>query len=91
MLAPFAHGLWSAILGGVIFHAARKGHVRLTWSVVAAYLGVAILHGAFDAFGSIASYIVIAIVGVVPVVYLWLRADRGMPLRRQTPTVKVPA
>src|SRR6202035_1439291 len=24
VLAPFGHGLWSAILGGVIFHAARK-------------------------------------------------------------------
>ena len=26
VLAPFGHGLWSAILGGVIFHAARNGH-----------------------------------------------------------------
>ncbi len=31
VLAPFGHGLWSAILGGVIFHGARKGHLRLTW------------------------------------------------------------
>ncbi len=29
VLAPFGHGLWSAILGGVIFHAARRGHLRL--------------------------------------------------------------
>jgi len=46
VLAPFGHGLWSAILGGVIFRAARKGHLRLTWSVLGAYLGVSILHGA---------------------------------------------
>jgi RsiW-degrading membrane proteinase PrsW (M82 family) len=91
VLAPFGHGLWSAILGGVIFHAARGGHLRLTWGVVVAYFGVAILHGAFDAFGSIVTYIVIAIIGLVPLVYLWLRADRGMPFRRPTPAVQDPA
>lgn len=90
VLAPFGHGLWSAILGGVIFHAARRGHLRLTLSVVAAYLAVAILHAAFDYFGTITSYIVISIIGLVPLVYLWLRADRGMPYGRQTPAVHVP-
>src|SRR5207244_2679760 len=39
VLAPFGHGLWSAILGGVIFHAARNGHLRLTWGVLLAYVG----------------------------------------------------
>ncbi len=61
VLAPFGHGLWSAILGGVIFHAAaRKGHLRLAWSVLVAYLGVSLLHGAFDVFGSITGYVVIS-------------------------------
>jgi protease PrsW len=91
VLAPFGHGLWSAILGGVIFHAARNGHLRLTWSVVVAFLGVAILHGAFDFFGGITGYVVISIIGLVPLVYLWLRADRGLPFRHQTPPVHVPA
>ena len=90
VLAPFGHGLWSAILGGVIFHAAGKGHLRLTWSVLVAYLGVAILHGAFDFLGGIVGYIVISIIGLVPLVYLWLRADARMPLRRPTPPVQVP-
>lgn len=91
VLAPFGHGLWSAVIGGVIFHAARKGHLRLTWSVVIAYLGVAILHAAFDYFGTVPSYIVISIIGIVPLLYLWLRADRGLPFRRQTAAVHVPA
>jgi RsiW-degrading membrane proteinase PrsW (M82 family) len=91
VLAPFGHGMWSAILGGVIFHAARKGHMRLTLSVVVAYLGVAILHGAFDYLGGIAGYIVISIIGLVPLVYLWWRGDRGMPFRRSTLPVHVPA
>jgi RsiW-degrading membrane proteinase PrsW (M82 family) len=91
VLAPFGHGLWSAILGGVIFHAARKGHLRLTWSMLVAYLGVALLHGAFDIFGTIPAYIVISIIGLVPLVYLWLRQDRGFPFIRRTQPVQVPA
>jgi len=84
-LAPFGHGLWSAILGGVIFHsAARYGRLRPTWSILIAYIGVALLHAAFDSFGGIVGYIVISIIGVAPLVYLWLREDRGLPFRRQT-------
>ncbi len=86
VLAPFGHGLWSAILGGVIFHAAaRKGHLRPAWSILAAYLGVSLLHGAFDIFGSVTAFIVISVIGVVPLVYLWLRQDRGLPFRRPQP------
>jgi RsiW-degrading membrane proteinase PrsW (M82 family) len=77
VLAPFGHGLWSAILGGVIFHAARKGHLRLTWGVLIAYVGVSILHAAFDTLGGIPGYVVISIIGIVPLVYLWLRGDRS--------------
>lgn len=77
VLAPFGHGLWSAILGGAIFHAARNGHLRLTWGVLVAYIGVSILHGAFDLLGGIPGYVVISIIGIVPLVYLWLRGDRG--------------
>jgi RsiW-degrading membrane proteinase PrsW (M82 family) len=76
LLAPFGHGLWSAILGGVIFHAARNGRLRPAFSILVAYLGVSILHGAFDSFGSIVGYVVISIVGLVPLVYLWRRGDR---------------
>jgi len=92
VLAPFGHGLWSAVLGGVIFHAAaRKGHLRLSWSVLVAYLGVSLLHGAFDIFGTIPAYIVISIIGLVPLVYLWLRQDRGVPFVRRTQPVRVTA
>ena len=91
VLAPFGHGLWSAILGGVIFHAARQGHLRLTWSVLVAFLGVSLLHGAFDIFGSITGYIVISIIGLVPLVYLWVRQDRGFPFARRPQPVHVTA
>ena len=84
VLAPFGHGLWSAILGGVIFHAARNGRLRPTFAILITYLGVSLLHAAYDSFGGIVGYIVISIIGIAPLVYLWLREDRGLPFRRQT-------
>jgi protease PrsW len=77
LLAPVGHGLWSAILGGVIFHAARNGQMRPAWSVLIAYLGVSLLHAAYDYFGGIPGYIVISIIGLLPLVYLWWRGDRS--------------
>src|ERR1700716_2589507 len=91
VLAPFGHGLWTAILGGVIFHGARRGHLRFTWSILAAYLGVSILHAAFDSFGGIAGYVVISIIGLVPLVYLWWRGDRAIGFRRRAHPVQAPS
>src|SRR6202048_1248335 len=76
VLAPFGPGLWTGFLGGVIFHGARGGPLRFTWSILAAYLGVSILHAAFDSFGGIAGYIVISIIGLVPLIWLWRRGER---------------
>jgi RsiW-degrading membrane proteinase PrsW (M82 family) len=89
VLAPFGHGLWSAILGGVIFHAVRHGRVRLIWSALIAYIAVSLLHAAFDIYGGIEGYIIISIIGIVPLVYLWIRGDRGLPFRRAQPPVPV--
>ncbi len=47
------------------------------WVVFLGYLGVSILHLAFDSFGSIVVYIVISVVGLVPLVYLWCRSHRS--------------
>jgi RsiW-degrading membrane proteinase PrsW (M82 family) len=90
LLAPVGHGLWSAILGGVIFHAARDGRMRPAWSILIAYLGISLLHGAYDFFGGIPGYIVISIIGLLPLVYLWLRGDRNMrtaPAAQTSPQV----
>ena len=73
VLAPFGHGLWSAILGGVIFHAARNGRLRPSLAILITYIGVSVLHAAFDSFGGIVGYIVISVIGIVPLVFLWLR------------------
>jgi hypothetical protein len=75
----------------VIFHAARQGRLRLTWSVLVAYVGVSLLHAAFDLFGGITGYIIISIIGIVPLVYLWVRGDRGIPFRPGTQAAQTPA
>jgi RsiW-degrading membrane proteinase PrsW (M82 family) len=91
ILAPFGHGMWSAILGGVIFSAAaRRGHLRLSWSVVGAYVLVALLHAAFDSINGIVGYVVISIVGLVPLVWLWVRSDGGGVLARRPQSASSP-
>jgi protease PrsW len=54
ILAPVGHGLWTAILGGVLFSAARGGRLRLTGKVVGTYILVSLLHTLWDAMRGIA-------------------------------------
>jgi RsiW-degrading membrane proteinase PrsW (M82 family) len=49
VLSPVGHGLWTAILGGALFAAARRGRLRLSAAVVGWYLVVALLHALWDA------------------------------------------
>ncbi len=86
VLAPFGHGMWTAILGGVIFAAARRrGHLGLTWGIVGAYIGVSLLHAAFDSINGILGYVIISIVGLIPLVIMWRRAEGGGVLPRRQP------
>lgn len=56
LLAPLGHGLWTAIVGGVVFHAASRGsRLRVTGGVVVAYLIVSTLHGLWDSMRGIAA------------------------------------
>lgn len=48
ILAPFGHGVWTAILGSVLFHESLPHRFRLTWRVWLAYLFVVFLHGSWD-------------------------------------------
>jgi RsiW-degrading membrane proteinase PrsW (M82 family) len=58
ILTPVGHGLWTAILGGVLFAtAARHGRPRLTGALVGFYLLVAALHGVWDAAQPIAVWL----------------------------------
>jgi RsiW-degrading membrane proteinase PrsW (M82 family) len=86
VLAPFGHGMWSAILGGAIFAAARRGGLRISWGIVGTFLLISVLHGAFDSINGILGYVAVSIIGLIPFVWLWLRADGGGVLpRRRSP------
>lgn len=58
VLAPVGHGLWTAILGGVLFRERRFGHFVVTVPVVLTYLGVSALHALWDSSHGIAAWIV---------------------------------
>src|SRR5205807_156355 len=55
VLAPVGHGLWTGILGGVLFEAAaRRGHLALTGRLLVTFLVVSFLHGLWDSMRGIA-------------------------------------
>ncbi|MEA2636938.1 MAG: protease PrsW [Chloroflexota bacterium] len=86
VLSPFGHGMWSAILGGAIFAAAaRRGRLSPSGTVLVAYLGVSVLHGAFDSINGVLGYVMVSLVGLVPLIWLWRRSDGGgvLPRRHQ--------
>jgi protease PrsW len=57
LLAPVGHGLWTAILGGVLFAACRNDRWRISVGVVLTYLGVSLLHALWDSTNMIAIYL----------------------------------
>lgn len=57
VLAPVGHGLWTTILGGVLFAARRDDRFRITWPVVLTYLGVSALHMYWDSTSAIAVWL----------------------------------
>lgn len=58
VLAPVGHGLWTAILGGVLFRERRNDRFVLNGPVVITYLGVSALHALWDSSHGIAVWIV---------------------------------
>lgn len=58
LLAPVGHGLWTGILGGVLFMSAHRGRLRLAPIVVVTYLFVALLHALFDSSSGVGALIV---------------------------------
>ncbi|MGW3995646.1 hypothetical protein ACWEF6_19325 [Amycolatopsis sp. NPDC004772] len=61
--APVGHGLWTAILGGVLFSASDHRHFALTLRLLFSYLGVALLHALWDAMHGIALVLTLLLTG----------------------------
>jgi RsiW-degrading membrane proteinase PrsW (M82 family) len=63
LLTPVGHGLWTAILGGVLFSASGREHFALTWRLLWTYLGVSVLHALWDSMHSIALFLTLLLSG----------------------------
>lgn len=67
LLAPFGHGLWTAIAGGALLSFREPGgRYRFTGPVVATYLGVSVLHALWDSMHGIAVWLVIRLTDTGP-------------------------
>jgi RsiW-degrading membrane proteinase PrsW (M82 family) len=63
LIAPVGHGLWTAIVGGVLFSASTRDHFTLTRRLVLAYLGVSLLHALWDSMHVIALTLTLLLTG----------------------------
>ncbi len=64
ILTPVGHVIWTAILGAVIFGAAKGGSkLRLTGTVIVVYLGVSLLHTLWDSMSGISSVVALVLTG----------------------------
>ncbi|RRO14688.1 PrsW family intramembrane metalloprotease [Saccharopolyspora rhizosphaerae] len=61
LVAPFGHGLWTAILGGVLFSRSGRESFLLTVPLVLSYLGVSLLHALWDSAHSVAVLITVVL------------------------------
>ncbi|MEU2612984.1 PrsW family glutamic-type intramembrane protease [Micromonospora sp. NPDC007271] len=65
VISPFGHGLWTAILGGVLFASSTREHFTITGRLVLAYLGVSLLHAFWDGMRVIALILTLLFTGGV--------------------------
>ena len=88
VFAPFGHGVWTGILGAVLFRESGPRHFRIDIPVILTYLLVSILHGFWDGLPSTIGLfvvvptgfpisvvtIVLAIIGIVILIVMYRRA-----------------
>jgi RsiW-degrading membrane proteinase PrsW (M82 family) len=82
ILAPVGHGLWTAILGGVLFGASGGGRLHVTRKAFAAYLLVSLLHTLWDSMRGVAS-VLTAVLTATPAQRIAMLEGEALP-----PTIK---
>src|SRR3954451_6970714 len=81
LLSPLGHGLWTAILGGVLFAVSTREHFVLSPRLLVAYLGVAVLHGLWDSMHSIAVLITLVLTSAPGQFAAFIRQPTGEQVR----------
>lgn len=97
LLAPLGHGVWSGILGAVLFQQSRPGRFRITGWVLLTYLFVTTLHAFWDGLPNVVSitfasgtslsltWLILGAIGIATLVVLYRRAI-SQQQKRLTPT-----
>jgi protease PrsW len=88
VIAPFGHGVWTALVGAAAFAtAARHGGPAWSWSIPSAYLLAVLLHAAWDASSNAASTLVdadaVMLVGALQWLFMFVVAAIGVWLVRR--------
>ncbi len=92
LVAPFGHGVWTAILGAVLFRASGPHRFRITGSVILAYLFVSVLHGLWDGLPfslylvvppGIPISIISLVLGIIGIIVLFLLYRRSLVQQQQ--------
>ena len=91
ILAPFGHGVWTAILGAVLFkQSSPNNRFRITGLVILTYLFVSVLHGLWDGlplvffltivippgFNISVATILLSVIGIIVLTIMYRRALR---------------
>jgi RsiW-degrading membrane proteinase PrsW (M82 family) len=83
VVAPVGHGLWTAVLGGVLFHSAARGR-WLTGRLLLAYLWVSLLHAFWDGSHDLAVLVTVLLTGSAEQYRLLRVGYLAAPSARQT-------
>lgn len=86
LFAPFGHGVWTGILGAVLFRQSTSRHFRITVPLILAYLFVSVLHALWDGspltlyviippgFPLSVNWLIIGLIGIVTLAVLYRQA-----------------
>ena len=99
LLAPFGHGVWTGILGAVLFRESEPHRFRITGLVILTYLFVSFLHALWDGL-PVTLYLIIPpglpipvislIIGVIGLIILSVLYRRAMMQHIQQSTLPLP-
>lgn len=90
LLAPFGHGVWTAILGAILFRQSAPNRFRFTVPVILAYLFVSVLHGLWDGWPNTLYLIIppgipisttVLVLGILGMITLYLLYRRSLALQ----------
>jgi RsiW-degrading membrane proteinase PrsW (M82 family) len=88
LFAPFGHGVWTALLGAVLFRASGPRHFRITIPVLIVYLFVSVLHGFWDGLPNTVYFVIppgipiplvtaiLSLIGIVTLILVYRSAER---------------